>query len=80
MQTLAGVTAKSGEPFLLKNLRKSAATYLENHHKGLGAAVCGWADRETSAVMAKHYAVDELTLVEKLATYPVPACFDSLLE
>ena len=78
LQERAGVATKRGEPFLFKHLRKSAATYLEGHHKGLGAAVCGWADREVSVVMSRHYAVDELTLVEKLATYPVPVCFDDL--
>jgi hypothetical protein len=80
LQRRADVAAKSGQPYLLKSLRKSAATYLEKHHKGLGAAVCGWADRESSQVMAKHYAVDELTLVEKLADYPVPECFRTIAE
>ena len=79
-QKLAGIASKGGEPFLVKSMRKSAATFLESHHKGLGAAVCGWADRSASAVMEKHYAVDELMLVDKLATYPVPSCFDTLLQ
>lgn len=79
LQTAAGITTKSGAPFLLKHLRKTAATYLENHAKGLGAAVCGWADRNVSGVMATHYAVNELAIVEQLATYPVPRCFDELL-
>lgn len=77
-QTRAKVATKAGGPFLLKSLRKSAATYLEKHRKGLGAAVCGWADREISQVMATHYAVSELELVEQLATYPVPECFKKL--
>lgn len=81
LQELAGVVTKAGGLFHVKALRKSAATYLEKHHRGLGAAVCGWADRETSsAVMSRHYESNELMLVERLADYPVPACFDSLLE
>jgi integrase len=77
-QTRAKVATKAGTPFLLKSLRKSAATYLEKHRKGLGAAVCGWADREISQVMQTHYAVNELELVDELATYPTPECFKKL--
>lgn len=78
LQKSASVRTKSGEPFELKALRKSAATYLEKHHKGLGAAVCGWAARGESNVMKTHYEVTELVLVEKLGSYPLPACFDGI--
>jgi integrase len=79
-QTRAKVATKGGSPFLLKSLRKSAATYLDKHRRGLAAAVCGWADRENSPsqVADTHYITDELTLVEQLATYPVPECFKKL--
>jgi hypothetical protein len=80
LQNRAGVSTKTGEHFETKAMRRSAATYLENHHRGLGAAVIGWADREVSNVMAKHYAVSELLLVEKLESYPVPECFQSLFQ
>ncbi|MCA9158717.1 MAG: helix-turn-helix domain-containing protein, partial [Planctomycetales bacterium] len=79
LQKLAGVATKGGKPFCFKHIRKSAATHLERHYRGLGAAVIGWADRDVSMVMSRHYAVNELMLVEQLASYPVPDAFDSLL-
>ncbi len=84
IQSRAGVQTKLGLPYDFKHLRKSAATYLEAHWPGLGEAVVGWADRnnQTSApsqVMKVHYQVDEVVMVEKLATYPVPECFTTLL-
>ena len=78
LQAVAGVTKKAGGHFETKAIRRSAATYLEGHYRGLGAAVIGWADRDVSSVMSKHYAVTELLLVEKLADYVVPACFEQL--
>lgn len=78
IQATAGIATKSGGHFQTKAFRRSAATFLERHHRGLGAAVIGWADREVSSVMAKHYAVSELILVEQLKSYQVPDCFDSL--
>jgi hypothetical protein len=78
LQEFAGVRLKDGGLFKLKAFRRSAATYLENHHRGLGAAVCGWADRDVSSVMAKHYQVTEDMLVEQLAAYKLPGCFAAL--
>ena len=84
IQKRAKVQTKLGEPYEFKHLRKSAATYLEAHWPGLGEAVVGWADRgnqasQPSHVMKVHYQVDEIVIVDKLATYPVPECFTSLL-
>ncbi len=79
LQAKADLSLKDGGTFQLKAFRRSAATYLENHRHGLGGAVGGWADRESSGVMTKHYRVTEGMLVEQLATYKVPECFESLL-
>ncbi len=85
MQVRAGVATKAGSPFEIKHLRKSAATFLEHHWPGLGEAIVGWADRDgqtskRSKVAADHYVVDELTMVEKMATYQQPECFAELLK
>ena len=84
IQARAKVATKLGNAYEFKHLRKSAATYLEAHWPGLGEAVVGWADRanqasQPSQVMKVHYQVDEIVMVDKLATYPVPECFTSLL-
>lgn len=80
IQAEAGISSKGGEPFQVKHLRKSAATYLERHHKGLGAAVGGWSERDTdSKVMSVHYQDVEPMLVEQLLCYRVPECFDAIL-
>jgi integrase len=84
IQRRAKIQTKAGTPYELKHLRKSAATYLEAHWPGLGEAVVGWADRgnqtsQPSQVMKVHYQVDEIVMVDRLATYPVPECFTTLL-
>jgi hypothetical protein len=77
----ARLTTKSGGQFLIKHLRKSAATHLERHRKGLGLAVCGWGNRDTGddRVMRNHYLCNEDEVVEAMLSYRVPACFDALL-
>lgn len=80
LQQRARVQTKAGGAFEIKHFRKTAATYLEEHHKGLAAAVIGWADRNESQVMANHYVVSENVLVSKLHTYPVPKSFSRWLD
>lgn len=62
-----------------KHLRKTCATHLDRHHKGLADAVIGWAAREGSRVSSVHYIADELTIVDKLNSAPMPASFDAWL-
>jgi hypothetical protein len=75
--------AKEQRKFEPKHLRKTCATYLDRHHKGLADAVCGWGDRtsetERSEVSSTHYIADELTIVDKLNSAPMPASFDAWL-
>ncbi len=57
---------KSSDKFAMKHLRKTCATLLNRHYRGLAEMVCGWGEREGAKVAIDHYISDELVLVEQL--------------
>lgn len=68
----AGVKPKNPElVFQPRHLRKTAATYLNQHREGLASAVCRWGKSAEADVAQEHYIANDL-LLRELHTYPMP--------
>ena len=60
-------------------LRKTCATHLSQHHRGLATAVCRWgSEGQEAKVATDHYISDDL-LIQKLLDAPMPTSFETLL-
>lgn len=59
-------------------LRKTCATFLNQHKAGLATSVCRWGTSSEAKVAADHYVSDELVLQE-LHNVPMPTSFDAFL-
>ncbi len=78
---IAGVTPKvPGSRFKPYCMRKTCATHLSQHYRGLATAVCRWgSDGNEAKVALDHYISDDL-LLQQLLTAPMPASFEMLLK
>jgi hypothetical protein len=77
---VAGVKPKvPGARFKPYCLRKTCATHLSQHYRGLATAVCRWgSDGNEAKVATDHYISDDL-LLQQLLTAPMPKSFEMLL-
>lgn len=76
----AGVKPKNHElVFQPRHLRKTAATYLNQHREGLASAVCRWGKSAEADVAQEHYIANDL-LLRELHTYPMPESVERYIQ
>lgn len=75
----ANVTPKNPElVFQPRHLRKTAATYMNQHRPGLATAVCRWGKSVEADVAQDHYIANDL-LLRELHNVEVPKSFEAFL-
>lgn len=68
------------EKYLPQHMRKTCATLLNKHRRGLGDLVIGHADRTMSKVQATHYDNPEEFILQGLLSFPYPLVFRQIFD